>query len=47
MNIDYKNILPEGVKIDIPVKDWKQLSETEVIKIQQYFIKKLAQKIKN
>lgn len=47
MNIDYKNILPEGVRIDIPVKDWKNLSEGEVIKIQKYFIKKLAQKIQN
>ena len=47
MNINYKHVLPEKVAIDIPVKDWKQLSDQEIIKIQKYFIKKLAQKIQN
>jgi hypothetical protein len=47
MNINFKNILPEGVMIDVPVKEWKALSDQEIIKIQKYFIKKLAQKIQN
>jgi predicted Holliday junction resolvase-like endonuclease len=42
MNINPKDVLPEGTIIDFKVKDFKQLSDSEIIKIQKFFIKKLV-----
>lgn len=45
MNINPKDILPEEVKMDFKVKNFKNLTEGEIIKIQKFFIKKLVEKI--
>ena len=45
MNINPKDILPDEISIDYKIKDFKNLTEIQIIKIQKFFIKKLVQKI--
>lgn len=47
MNIDYRQILPESKEMlqSGQSKSYKSLSETEIIKIQKFFINKLTRKI--
>lgn len=47
MKINYEQILPDldSVEKTINSKDYKMLGDAEVIKIQKFFIKKLAAKL--
>lgn len=47
MNIDFRSILPEmSIEIDHEQKEYKSLSDDETIKIQKFFIGKLASRLK-
>ena len=45
MGIDSRDILPPHTPPQLEAKQYKKITESEVIKIQKFLIKKLAEKV--